>query len=72
MPICLSSIYKVKDLLAKMKGSALVIYFLAHFEPKPIANKLVIEKLVIWSMQTGYINADVKWPDFIMKNCQNM
>ena len=46
------SIHKLKKLLAKMKVSVLLILFLANFEPKPLATKLV-KKLVIWSMQTG-------------------
>ena len=66
------SIHKVKELLAKMKVSAFVIYFLGNFEPKPLATKLVKKTCDMVNANRPYINANGKWPNFIMKNCQNV
>ena len=66
------SIHKVKELLAKMKASVLLIQFLANFEPKPLATKLVKKTCDMVNANRPYINANGKWPNFIIKNCRNV
>ena len=40
--------------------------------PKPLATKLVKKTCNKVNANRSYINANGKWPNFIMKDCQNV